>query len=247
MGASLGLTATVADQLTCLRARAKGLRRLSKGRALDVRSCLAHAAAGRGGADACLAAPGERFGRARAKVIRVDATSCEDRSPSFGWSELGTLSEASLREHDELLRDLLGADLESGVLSKSLRPTHAKCQKRFVAAAYACATAHLSDFERCVKLGARKGAMNDGADLARCAAAAPARKVLRRCIKKLDARAACADTLSDVAPGCEGSNGAADCARRSARCRACRDIEDSHRLTLDCDLVDDRQRNASCG
>jgi outer membrane protein assembly factor BamB len=247
VGASLSLSATVADQLTCLSARAKALRKLSKQRSLDVRSCLADAAAGRGEADACLAAPGERFRRAQAKVSNVDTTSCEDCSPSFGWSEMRTLSEASLREHDGLLKDLLGADLELGVVSKALRPAEAKCQKRFVAAAYACATAHLSDFERCVKLGARKGVMNGGADLARCAAAAPAHKVLRFCIKKLGAAGACADTLGDVAPGCEGSNGAADCARRSVRCRVCRDVEDSHRLALDCDLVDDRERNASCG
>jgi hypothetical protein len=255
------------DQRACTAATHGALGRVSAAAARGVDGCVRDAsrAALPAGTDveACAAADA-KLAKATARAVATFDGKCagngkrppgSPKRPPYGVTDAAGASAAGTALAADLARDLLGADLDLGVLLESAGKDAARCQQLAAREANACAAARLREYGRCVKAGLKSAAapFDDAADLAACFGADPKGAVAKRCGTTAAARLTKRCTakgvdLAQALPACGATDaaGAAACTDRAAACRACRAVEEAGGLAIDCDAADDGAANGSC-
>jgi hypothetical protein len=177
------------------------------------------------------------------------------KRPPYGVTDATSVSAAGTALAAGLAQDLLGEDLDLGVLLESAGKDAARCQQLAAREASACAAARLREHARCVRAGLKSATapIDDAADLAACVGSDPKGAIAKRCETATAARLAKRCTtkgvdLTQALPACGAADaaGAAACLDRAAACRSCRAVRDAGGLTIDCDAADDGAVNGSC-
>lgn len=267
------------DQRTCTVAMNGALAGVSAAAASDLVACAADASKGKLATtiEACVLADRKgKVAKAADKTSSAFVKQCTGssrkpagvpRKPSYGVTDAPTVTAAASDEGRALLRDVLGADLDAGVLREADGKAAVRCQQQVTKDLRGCHAALLREFNACKKRGLadKTAPFDDAADLAACFAADPKGKIAKRCDRRVEVRPGKLDldsmrkgiesrcttkgvALSQALPGCAtGDAGAAHaCLERAARCRTCRALAAGDALDLDCDALDDGVANASC-
>jgi hypothetical protein len=240
----------------CIVGMNRAFAKLAKARAAQLRRCLARAGAGREAAEACAAAADAKVAKAAAATGRVEAERCA-LLPPFGASDAATVNAAAGAADLELLRDVLGPDLDLALVPKASDANAARCQAQVASQLQRCQARRVKEFVACKERGLRDGSVTGATALAACLDADPkgklaaqcdaasgalARKVLRRhCVLR-------GVDLGAAFLGCATANETefAGCAERVGRCRACLALGAADALGPDCDAFDDASANLSC-
>ena len=231
-------------------------------------SCLAAAASGNlaalgipATAQDCLTNdPQGKVAAAQAKTLTGETSQCKPANlPTFAYTSGATVNAAGELESVALMADLFGANLDLAVISKSLDPPGARCQKSVAQATHGLANLlfKLTFKEKKLLLaGKEDGSLarsNEALQtqiLAFLETDAAGKVAQKQTDLRAAARTKCGGVVLDAAfPGCAPSADAtalAACATSDARCRFCRSFNAFDGLTIDCDAFDDATANASC-
>lgn len=261
-------------QRKCLENLAKGGRKVAKSQGKDAVACLAAYARGRTEklglpgqtqtAQACLGNDlKSRVLKAATKTLLKDAKKClarPDQMPDYAYLGGDAVNAAATDERVGLSSDVFGPDLDAALATDAVDAAGADCQSDVSRAATKVHDAAVKVAFKAEKQGlAGAGGLpvvTSAAELATAlenALAADTRGKIAKAKAKLLSRVAkrCTATggsLASLFPGCAPAdvNALAACAGASAVCRACRTVETSDGLDLDCDLLDDGLVNTSC-
>ncbi|MEW6270233.1 MAG: hypothetical protein AB1689_13160 [Thermodesulfobacteriota bacterium] len=258
-GALASMTrAAVGEALGCVRDASKGKL------ATTIEACIVADAKGKV-AKAGAKAAGD-FGKRCTGTSRNPAG--VPRKPPWGVTDATTVRGAGVDGPRALLHDVLGPDLDIGVLREAAGKDAARCQQQVAKELRGCHATLLREFNRCKKSGlASKAApFDDGSDLAACFGADPKGTIAKRCDLRVERRPGRFDLdplrkalgtrgidrgvdLVRALPACAAGDveGAHACLERAARCRSCLALDAADALGLDCDPLDDGAANGSCG
>ncbi|RMF24114.1 MAG: lamin tail domain-containing protein [Deltaproteobacteria bacterium] len=255
------------SQQKCMTALNKDLAKVAKTSGKDALKCLSDGAKERLGAmtiDDCVAADRKgKIASATAKTAKDFGKLCVglasdgfERYPSFGATDDATVSTAGTDRPRDLLRDVLGSDLDAATIRLSADKDAAKCQQSLAKDVLRCLDTIGKEFSRCKKTGLADGAIRRTSELGACLGADARGKIAKTCDpvvgrirRDLDNRCVSAgvDLLAAFSP-CGSSDAAAvaACIWAAADCRACRMYGEGDALDLDCDIFDDGVANGSC-
>ncbi|MFQ5514891.1 MAG: hypothetical protein ACE5FG_10670 [Myxococcota bacterium] len=227
------------DDRRCVFGLGRDLRRVIGSQGRNINDCIRDAgreALGDESVENCLNA--DRSGRVARAIRRTEQNAGRNcvRSPDFAATDVKTLSALATSVQNSILMDLLGIDLDAGVLLKSEDPEGVRCQRAVIKAFRRCQDARLKAFSTCKRQGIASGAISDAASLIEVCDPKnipdPFGKVARACRAKLNSdvlhRCLTVDQARTV-PGCpEGFLG--DCVSEIVACRTCAAISAANEL-----------------
>ncbi len=205
--------------------------------------------AGRGeipSAEACLAQDVEgKVQKAKDKNLAGETKRCTNVKPPFGATDAATGNQVGTDKDLDLMHALFGFDLDGVIIKDN---AGAKCQAKVAKLASKCQEAKLRAFNKCKKIGLRRGIIPFQDDIDTCLG----RLGSRKCDPVGTALTKCVLTgvdLSDAFPGCDTDDLAelTSCLGSLVVCRVCLALDAVDGLNRDCDLFDDGLANASCG
>jgi len=209
-----------------------------------------------GTVEACVAAdPKLKLQKAKAKVTSLYSDVCIGQAGTDLVATDVAVNAAHEGEPDDMIHDIFGADLDSGVLSQA-KPAN-KCQDRIAQRAGQLFGAWVKEMRACVKAAIKAGATTDSAVVTAClnatavkgagSALADPKGKIGKAADKLAADVSKSCTLAAVdldtaAPGvCLGGGVQGDfsaCVQDVAECRACEAVKAAAGLDIDCDTID---------
>jgi len=244
------------DQVKCIATLTKSVLGIAKTQAKLNIGCVKSAS----GEDipnalACLLADEKgKVGKAKLKLNKNGAKKCVGSAvPDFGYS--GSDGFGANEIWSDFLQALIG-DPSTNVVLASADKAAATCQQALLKAADKHTLAIVKEFGSCLSAGLKAAApappaIRSGDGLASCILADPEGKIAESLAKLATVRPeACAsvDLTSAFAGDCSAETGSAfdACVATRANCAACRVAKLAHRLSVDCDIVDDNLRNLTC-
>lgn len=232
--------------------------KVSDTQAKKIRGCVKTEGKGKlsGTVAACVAGDAKgKLLKSQSKVSGLFANLCAGQANTDLITTAAAINAAHANAPDDLIRDILGADLDSGVVAQS-KPDN-QCQDKVAQRSGQLFTAWVKRMRACVKAEMKGGATTTSQVVAGCLDADPVRGVGSALYDPKDKVAKSANKLSaDVTKTCTGASvdldsafpGAcagggvqgdfAACIQDLVECRACEAIKDAAGLDIDCDTVD---------
>jgi len=244
-------------QVACIASLSKNAAKATKLHVKEASSCVKAVAAGKLGGcasagDCVLADRKGKQAKTAAKLRDAERAACSGAEPEFGRRP-GNLVLASVRgETLGLVDDLLGADLDAALLTKSVDAKGASCQGKVLGASSKMLLAMGAAYETCKMAGLASGSIEDAAGLGDCLGSidADVKGKIGKAAAKVAKTVAGTCKSTDLAAAFPGSCAAApdfaECVETRTRCRACRRGPIGDDVDADCDLFDDGATNGSC-
>lgn len=254
-------------QIRCLKELWKSSVQVAKAQGQECAACAKSATLGRlapmTGEQCMYADLKQKVTKQQQRTVAIAGEKCEIEWPTFGATDPDTVNVASAQSQIDLAADLLGADVDAGLIDCATDRDACRCQVKTLQAAAGIATTILSNFAGCAKRAVKinthpfLGGVLSAEEFERCLAddsidwsvASDPRGQVAKAAAKLDAAIArCGDT-SGVFPGaCAAASGdeLAACLAERAHCRSCLAVNVMFDLDVDCDAFDDGAGNGSC-
>ena len=248
-------------QQACLNKLNKDGAGVAKAQGKEQTSCLKKAGKSQltGTAQACLTADEKGKVQGKKDTTTADQAGSCATAPDFGFTSAAAVNSAAVQGQLDLAADIFGASLDPAVLACATDKDGCGCQQKVLKDVEKLAADKLAEFVKCKKAVLKAGA-STAASLAACvedagtagSIAADSKGKLQKTFTKLvaDIGAAC-DT-----PGVTGAfpaqcnsltgNALGTCLDRVVECRVCQTINEMDGLSVNCDLFDDGNANATC-
>ena len=171
----------------------------------------------------------------------------------FGPIDPNDVDQAAIALSLDVTHDILGADLDGGVLDSELRDrTKPRCQVLAVRSLSRNIDSRLRTYNFCKSAGLRAGSITSSGGLEDCVSQDPRGSIASANLRlQRDIGGACVSRLvplDDAFPGCGTSDASVlqACIAKSTACRVCLALNQADDLNVNCDLFDDGVANASC-
>lgn len=232
--------------------------KVSDTQAKKIRGCIKTEGKGKlsGTVEACVAGDAkQKLQKSQSKVSGLFANLCLGQANTDLVTTAAAINAAHAEAPADLIHDIFGADLDSGVLQQS-KPAN-QCQDRLAQRSGQMFTAWVKRLRACVKAEMKGGAATAAEVVSGCLNAAPVRGAgsalydpkdkIGKSAGKLatDVAKACTNAAVDldvVAPAsCLGGGIQGDfaaCVQDLVECRACEAVAAATGLDIDCDTVD---------
>jgi hypothetical protein len=243
-------------QQTCLNALNLDLARVAQARERSIALCLRNRARLGVSAATCLAATDPQVEKAQSRTIADEAKRCFVL-PTLGATSAAVVNAAAVQAGSEVVEDLFGPNLDLALVTQVADRNGARCQQQVAKAAGKCLLTKIKEFNRCKKAGLKSLAIQSPPDLEACLGSDPRGRIARACDPTRSTLAirvlpklcvAKGVDLSGAFPGCGSDDSVqlATCLDEIVECRVCLALNEADNLSVDCDLFDDGQVNASC-
>ena len=248
------------DQQSCLNKLNKDGAAVAKAQGKENSSCLKKAGKGllTGTAQACLTADSKGKVQGKKDKTTADQTQfCTAPLPDFGYTSASAVNTAAQQGQLDIVADMFSAPL-TFIDCASDKPG-CVCQQKVLKDVEKLATTKLVEFVKCKKQVLKDGG-NSATSLSNCvenagtagSIAADTKGKIQKAFDKLggDITGKCdgpgvTNGFPNVCTGLTGNN-LAVCLDRVVECRVCQTINEMDGLSVNCDLFDDGNPNASC-
>ena len=239
------------DQQRCINALNKDLAKVTKVQGREVLRCLKDFARGTltaGTVETCLNADRKgNVGRARARTERDQTRACSASFPDFAATTAATVNHTAEAGPGALLHAVLGATLDSVLVTADVDGSAAGCQQAVVSSTQRCLDARLDEFRRCKKIALKNGVDSATSLASACIGADPRGRVAKRCDstdavpdgirKSIDRN--CVARMVDLAatfPACNSPDGETlhACLALAARLQTCSALNQADGLAQTC-------------
>ncbi|MBX3024346.1 hypothetical protein KF840_05490 [bacterium] len=256
-----------AGQQKCLNTLNADAAKLAQTQGKENVACLKRATAGAlpagQNADACLLADGKgKVTDLQDRIASDYAARCAATPPPFGLPSGTAAAVVAAVPRDQslaLAADIFGASLRTAAIDCASDKAACGCQNAVAKAYEKLVATTFKTFVQCKKAALKAGA-NSGAALAACvddagtpgSIAADSKQQIAKRVSQLAGiagkKCAAVSTARALPGACAGraGNALAACLNERVQCRVCLALNLIDGLALDCDQLDDGQRNVSC-